>query len=268
MGIGTWYPDQRQRCVDSVLTALDEGYRYVDTAQQYGTEEYVGEAIRQSDVPREEVFVATKVRPSNLSHDRVLESTKESLDALGVETIDLLYVHYPLKAYDVEETMAAFTELHERGLIDNVGLSNYSIPMLDEAMGVLDAPLFAHQVEMHPLLQQQHLLEHAQRHDYWLVAYRPLVGGEVLEIPMLVDIADKYDATPTQVSLAWLLSKDRVAAIPKATGEHVAENWAARQLELAAEDIAEIDAISEEKRTVTRESSLMIHDEPMPWEEV
>ncbi|ELZ85184.1 aldo/keto reductase [Haloferax sp. Atlit-4N] len=267
MGIGTWYPDQRQRCVDSVLTALGHGYRHVDTAQQYDTEKYVGEAIQRSDVPREEITVATKVRPSNLSYDRVLESTKESLDALGVETIDLLYVHYPLKAYDVEETMAAFTELYEQGLIDNIGLSNYSIPLLDEAMDVLDVPVFAHQVEMHPLLQQQHLLEHARKHDYWLVAYRPLVGGKVMEMPALIDIAEKHDVTPAQVSLAWLLSKERVAVVPKATGDHVAANWDARQLELTADDVARIDAISREERTVTRESSVMIHDEPMPWEE-
>lgn len=268
MGIGTWYPDQREKCVDSVLSALEHGYRHVDTAQQYGTEAYVGEAIDRSDVPREDVCVATKVLPRNLEYDRVIETTKESLDELGLETIDLLYVHFPLKAYDAEETLAAFEELHERGYIERVGLSNYTVELLDEALDILDVPLFAHQVEIHPLLQQDHLLEHAQEHDYWLAAYRPLIGGKVTEIELIVEIAEERDATPGQVTLAWLLSKDRVAVIPKATGDHVAENWAARDVELTAEDVARIDAIDREERTVTRESSLMIHDEPMPWEEV
>jgi len=138
------------------------------------------------------------------------------------------------------------------------------VELLDEALDILDVPLFAHQVEMHPLLQQDHLLEHAQEHDYWLAAYRPLVGGKVTEIEPIVEIAEEHDATPGQVTLAWLLSKDRVAVIPKATGDHVMENWAARDLELTTEDVARIDAIDQEERTVTRESSLMIHDEPMP----
>lgn len=266
LGIGTWYPDQREKCIDSVLSALERGYRHVDTAQQYGTEEYVGEAIGRSSVSREDINVATKVRPRNLEYDRIIETTKESLDELGLKTIDLLYVHFPLKAYDAEETLAAFNELHEQGYVKNVGLSNYSVELLDEAIDILDAPLFAHQVEMHPLLQQDHLLEHAQEHDYWLVAYRPLIGGKVTEIEPIVEIAEEHDATPGQVTLAWLLSKDRVAVIPKATGNHIAENWAARNLELTAEDINKIDAIDREERTVTRDSSLMIHDEPMPWE--
>ncbi|MBV0903532.1 aldo/keto reductase [Haloarcula salina] len=266
MGIGTWYPDQRERCIDSVLSALEQGYRHVDTAQQYETEEYVGEAIDRSDVPREDICVATKVRPRDLEHDRVIETTKESLDELGLETIDLLYVHFPLKAYDAEETLAAFAELRERGYVDQIGLSNYTVELLDEAMDHLGAAPFAHQVEMHPLLQQERLLEHAQEHDYWLVAYRPLVGGKITEIDPIVEVAEEHDATPGQVTLAWLLSKDRVAVVPKATGDHVAENWAARDLELTAEDVARIDTIDREERTVTRESSLMINDEPMPWD--
>ncbi len=150
-GLGT-YDITGETCVESVRTALECGYRHVDTAEGYDNERAVGEGIAAADVDRGEVVVATKVSPDNLAHDGVLEHARASTDRLGVETLDLLYVHWPIRAYDLEGTLAALDELYEEGLVRGVGLSNFLPGQLDEALDRLAAPLVAHQVECHPLL--------------------------------------------------------------------------------------------------------------------
>jgi 2,5-diketo-D-gluconate reductase B len=147
--------------------------------------------------------------------------------------------------------LPAFDEAYEAGKIHHIGLSNFTPELLDEARDVLDAPLAAHQVEMHPLRPQEELLADAQRHGHWLVAYSPLAQGTVFEVPAIEAVADKHDATPAQVSIAWLLAKDNVAVIPKASSEeHMRDNLAAQELELVEEDIARIDAIEQRERLI------------------
>ncbi len=250
LGLGTWQNDDAETCATSVGTALEAGYRHVDTAQAYGNEAAVGDGIAAADVDREDIFLATKVWNSNLAGEDVLSSTEDSLDALGVDAVDLLYVHWPAGAYDPEDTLAAFDELYSEGLIHNVGVSNFEPHHVEKAMDVLDAPLFANQVEMHPFLQQEELRAHAAEHGYELVAYSPLARGEVFESDVLTDIADAHDASAAQVSLAWLREKG-VTAIPKATGEaHIADNWASVGLDLSDEEVARIDDIERTDRRV------------------
>jgi 2,5-diketo-D-gluconate reductase B len=256
IGIGTYENTEPEVCAESVATALNCGYRHVDTAEGYENERAVGEGIRRSDVDREDVFLATKISPDNLAHDDVIDHAETSRDRLGVTTLDLLYVHWPIRAYDPEETLAVFDDLYERGLIRNVGLSNFTPELLEEAIDTLDVPLFAHQVECHPLLQQDRLRELAREHDHHLVAYTPLAKGNVTEIAELVEIADAHGATPAQVALAWLLSKESVAAIPKSESpDHIEENIGALDLELTDADIERIDAIDREKRYVDFEEA-------------
>ena len=251
LGLGTWRNFDPEQCAESVATALEMGYRHVDTAQAYENEAAVGTGIARADVDREEVFLATKVSTSNLAYEDVLESTEESRDRLDVDVIDLMYIHWPTRTYDAPETLTAFDELCDDGLIEHVGVSNFEPDQLDEARELLDAPILANQVEMHPLLPQEELLAYAQEHDHWLVAYCPLARGEVFDVPELTAIADEYDCTEVQVSLAWLLSKENVAAIPKATGEaHIRENYEAQEIELDAEAIERIDSIDRRKRLV------------------
>ncbi|MFC7202198.1 aldo/keto reductase [Haloferax namakaokahaiae] len=250
LGFGTYKLEDRDECVSAVTTALDVGYRNIDTAQMYDNEEYVGEALAASDVPRDEVFVATKLDTSNLTAEAVKETTKESADKLGLDTIDLLYVHWPLDTYDADETLAALDELYDEGLIANLGLSNFRPDQLEAAIEKLDAPLFAHQVEMHPLLQQRELRELADEHDHHLVAYSPIARNQVADNDTIVEIAEKHDASPAQVALAWIMSKG-ATAIPKASSEaHIRDNFAALDLELDAEDIAAIDELDETNRIV------------------
>lgn len=251
LGFGTYRMTDRQECRDAVETALMTGYRHIDTAQFYENEEYVGEAIEAADVPRDEIFLATKVWHDRLSYDDVLASVRRSLDRLGVDAVDLLYVHWPRGEYDPEETLAAFDGLYDDGLVRNVGVSNFTPTLLDEAREQLDAPLLAHQVEMHPLLPQQELQAYAREHDHWLVAYAPIARGKVADVPEIQAVAEKHDATPVQVSLAWLLSKENVAAIPKAaTPEHIRENYGAKKIDLDEEDIERIDEIDRQERLI------------------
>ncbi|WP_458206964.1 aldo/keto reductase [Haladaptatus sp. NG-SE-30] len=251
LGLGTWQNTDPEECAESVKYALELGYEHVDTAQVYDNEEYVGDGIEQASVAREDFFLATKVWIENLEHDDVLQSTETSLDKLGTDYVDLLYVHWPAREYDPEATLSAFDQLHDEGKVEHIGLSNFEPEHLDEAQEVLDAPIFANQVEMHPLLQQDELVEYAQQNDITLVAYSPLARGEVFEVPELNDIAAKHEASEAQVSLAWLMQKDHVVAIPKATGhDHIEDNFAALDLELDDEDIETIDGIERTNREV------------------
>ena len=251
LGIGTWKNTDPAECRRSIVTALELGYRHLDTAQAYDNEEYVGAGIAAADVPREDVFLATKVWTENLRYEDVLSSTKESLERLSLDYVDLLYVHWPEDEYDAADTLPAFDELVERDLVKRVGVSNFTVDQLAEARNVLDAPIFAHQVEMHPLFQQEVLLADARKHGELLVAYCPLARGEVFEIPELNRIAEKHDASEAQVSLSWLAGKDGVAVIPKATGDHIGENFEALSLDLDDEDVALVESIEREKRLVT-----------------
>ncbi|WP_440008142.1 aldo/keto reductase [Halomicrococcus sp. SG-WS-1] len=251
IGLGTYDNTDPEQCADVVAAALEMGYRHVDTAQEYDNEAYVGEGIAQANVDREDVFLATKVWDDNLAHDDVLASTNESLDRLGVDSLDLLYVHWPRDTYDAEDTLPAFDELYDEGTIDHVGVSNFTPDQLDTARETLDAPIFAHQVEMHPLLQQEELQEYAREHDHWLVAYSPVARGKVTEVDEIREVAEKHDATPYQVSLAWLAAKENVAAIPKTSSEeHLQDNFEARKIDLDDEDVAAIDGIEREERIV------------------
>ncbi|WP_231187698.1 aldo/keto reductase [Haladaptatus sp. DYF46] len=258
IGLGTWQNTDRDTCIESVQTALEMGYRHVDTAQYYGNEEAVGEGIASADVPREEVFVGSKVHAEKfgLEHDEVIEGLEVTLDRLGLEYLDLLYVHWPVGNYDAPETMPAFDELVDQGLIEHVGVCNFSVELLEEATDHLESPLFAHQVETHPLLQQDDLIAHAQEQGYNHVAYSPLARGHVFDLPEVVAVADKHGVSPSQVSLAWLLAHDNVSVIPKATSEaHIRDNLGAVDLDLDSEDIERIDNIGRTERYVERDGA-------------
>ena len=248
LGIGTWENDDPAQCTESVANALDAGYRHVDTAQIYGNEAAVGEGIAKSDVDREDIFLATKVWIDNLAPADVASSTRESLDKLGVDSVDLLYVHWPAGEYEPEETLPAFAELRDDGLIDRIGVSNFEPHHLDAATDALGEAPFANQVEMHPLLRQEELREYADANDVELVAYSPLARGEILDDPAIVEIAEKHGVSAAQVSLAWL-RESGVTAIPKATGiDHIRDNLASLDFELDDEDIDAIDSLGRTDR--------------------
>lgn len=250
LGLGTWQNDDHVECVGAVRTALEVGYRHVDTAQIYGNEAAVGEAIATANIDRDEVFLATKVWTSNLAPEDVLASTETSLDRLGTDYVDLLYVHWPAGSYEPAETLAAFDELRDRGRIDHVGVSNFEPNQVRRAREVLASPVFANQVEMHPHLPQRDLRRYAEKTDLMLVAYSPLIRGEIFDDPVIADVAEKHSVSAAQVGLAWLREAG-VAAIPKATSEaHIRDNWASLHLDLDDEDLERIDGIEDRTRKV------------------
>ncbi|MFB6082863.1 MAG: aldo/keto reductase [Halorientalis sp.] len=250
LGLGTWQNDDADQCAESVEAALETGYRHVDTAQAYGNEEAVGRGIAAADVDRDDVFLATKVWISELSHDDVIESTEASLEKLGVDYVDLLYIHWPAREYDPEGTISAFNRLYDEGKIEHFGVSNFEPEHVEAAREHADMPVFANQVEMHPLLSQEELREFAADTDLELVAYSPLARGQVFENDTITEIAEAHDASPAQVSLAWLREKG-VTAIPKATSEaHIRDNWGSLDLDLSEDEIERIDAIDERDRRV------------------
>jgi 2,5-diketo-D-gluconate reductase B len=250
LGLGTWQNTDPEECANAVATALEMGYRHVDTAQAYDNEASVGEGLARADVPREDVFLATKVWIDELAYDDVLASTEESLDDLGVDYVDLLYIHWPAGEYDPADTLAAFDELSDEGLIERIGISNFEPEQVTEAVETADTPIFANQIECHPLLPQEKLRAHCADHDVDVVAYSPLARGEVFDVPEIQQVAEKHGVSEAQVSLAWLREKG-VTPIPKATSEaHIRDNWASRTLDLDAEDVATIDGIDRRERQV------------------
>jgi 2,5-diketo-D-gluconate reductase B len=250
LGLGTWQNTDPDQCAESVRTALEMGYRHVDTAQAYDNEAAVGDGVAESGVDRDDVFLATKVWMDNLAGDDVLRTAEASLDRLGTDYVDLLYVHWPARAYDPEETLPAFDDLHDSGRVRHVGVSNFEPRHVEEAREILDAGVFANQVEMHPLLPQRDLREFCADAGVNLVAYSPLARGDALDVAALQEIADAHDASPAQVSLAWLRERG-VTAIPKATSEaHIRDNWESLGLDLADDELERVDAVSETERKV------------------
>ena len=251
LGLGTWQNTDPEECTNAVKNALAMGYEHIDTAQAYENEKEVGKGLEKADTERKDYFLASKVWIDQLSPENVKESTKESVEKLGVDYVDLMYIHWPAGDYQPQETLKAFKELIHSGEIKNIGVSNFTPKQLEKALEIAPDHIIANQVEMHPLLQQEELLEKCREHDITLVAYSPLARGEVFEVDELNEIAEKHGVSEAQVSLAWLMQKDGVVAIPKATGkDHIRDNYEALDLELDEEDIEKIESIGKEKRMV------------------
>jgi len=228
-----------------VAAAIDAGYRHVDTAQIYDNETVVGDGLADAD--RDDLLVATKLWTDSLAADAVRPSIERSLDRLGLDAVDLLYVHRPRGGYDPATTLPALEAVRGAGLTDHVGLSNFTLGQLRTAGDYLD-DIAAHQVEFHPFYREEALLEHAQLEDYPLVAYSPLAGGLVFDDPTIRAVAEAHDTTPAAVAIAWVTSYDNVVTIPKASSRgHLAANLAAAELELSDDDIARLEAIEREQ---------------------
>jgi 2,5-diketo-D-gluconate reductase B len=247
---GTAYLDEYDDGSGIVAEAVDVGYRFFDTATAYGTEEIVAEGLERAGIDPDDVVIATKVGADDLGYEDAIASAEGSRERLGVETIDLLYVHWPFGAYDPEGTLRAFDELRDRGVIEHVGLSNFTPALLGAARDRLDAPVLAHQFEMHPLLQQRELVACAREHDHYAVAHGPMIKGRIFDVPELQPIAEKHGITPAQVGLAWLSDRARVIPIA-ATGDpdHLRSNYDAASIELDDEDHERIAAIDREHRS-------------------
>jgi len=242
LGLGTWQLTG-QSCRDTVETALEMGYRHVDTAQAYGNERQVGLGMDAAAVDREDVFLTTKLDGSNRDERSVRRSTRESLNKLGTDYLDLLLIHWPNTPWmaPLSETLGAMNDLVEEGLVRQIGVSNFSPSLLDKARDISSTPIFTDQVQYHPYWDQRKLLDYCRIHDVLLTAYSPLARGGVLDDPALVQIGNRYGKSPAQVALRWLVQQEGVAAIPKASSrEHLEANLAVFDFELTDAEMERI----------------------------
>jgi len=244
VGLGT-YKLTGTEGMKSIEDALHIGYRHIDTAQLYENEEEVGKAIRNSGFAREQLFVTTKIWPSDFK--KLLSAVETSLRRLKMDRVDLLLLHWPS---DDESNKAALDSLNEvlnRDYAQHVGVSNFNLQQLEQAISL--APVRCNQVEYHPFLSQQKMLDYLKAHDLFLTAYRPLALGKVVTDPVLLEIAKKHERSASQVALRWLLQQGDVAVIPKASSaERRTENLAVFDFELTAEDMDAIFALNREER--------------------
>ena len=240
VGLGTWQLTG-SACYETVSTALELGYRHIDTAQLYDNEREVGRAIADADVDREAVFLTTKVSPRNAGHDALIDSTEASLERLGVEYVDLLLLHWPNPLVSAESTMAAMDRLVDRGAVSHIGVSNFPQVLLDRARDAADAPIVTNQVQFHPYKPQRGMVSHCQEEGLFLTAYSPLARGTALSDDTVQRLADEYDRTPAQVVLRWATQHHNVAVIPKTTDpDHLAENLAVFDFKLTRSEVDEL----------------------------
>ena len=250
LGLGTWQLSGRG-CFEAVRQALDLGYRHIDPAQMYGNETEVGWAIRESGLARDQIFLTTKLAPGNLAAAAVRRTAEESLRRLATDHVDLLLIHWPTGEAPLGETLGALAALRKAGKARYIGVSNFNVALLQEAVDTLGADLLCNQVEYHPYLSQRAVLAAVRRHGLMLTAYSPLARGRAQRDMALSAIGRTYGKSPAQVALRWLLDQDGVAAIPKASGRaHLAANLAVCDFALSAADRAAIDALRDGYRVV------------------
>lgn len=248
LGYGTWKLSSTEAYF-GVQRALEVGYRHIDTAQLYGNEAEVGQAIRDSEVPREQVWVTTKVWRDHLDRAGILRTTDESLERLDIGAVDLLLLHWPNEVFPMEDAIRALREVQESGKARYIGVSNYPSAMLAAAAEI--APLTTNQVEYHCLLGQQPVLEVARARGISVTAYCPLAQGRLADHPVLVELAEARGCTPAQLALAWLLDQEGVLAIPKSRDAgRIAENFAAQELALTEDERIRLDNLPKDRRTV------------------
>jgi 2,5-diketo-D-gluconate reductase B len=253
LGLGTWRL-AGPACRQAVEHALEIGYRHIDTAEMYGNEAEVGEAIRASGLPRREVFVTTKIWHTNLAPDRMWKAAEASLERLRLSELDLLLLHWPKPGASIQESLAALAQIQEAGLTRRIGVANCPPWLLDRILASSNPAIVCNQVEYHPFLSQEALLQRQRPRGMALVAYCPLAKGRVASDPTLLRIASRLGCSPAQVALRWLLSQDGVAAIPKAASTaHCRENIAALSIELSRADNAEVSALARGLRIVSPE---------------
>ncbi|WP_075215158.1 aldo/keto reductase [Mongoliimonas terrestris] len=227
-----------------VEEALEVGYRHLDTAQIYENEADVGAAIAASGVPRDDLFVTTKVWPTNTHPDRMLASVEESLAKLRLDRVDLLLIHWPKFETTLEETIEQLVAAREKGYTRAIGISNFNREQTDRAAAVSGGTLAVNQVEYHPFLDQSALKETLARHKMALVAYSPLAQGRVIDEPTVSSMADLKKRDPAQVALRWLIQQPGVIAIPKASNpERMRANFDIFSFELSDEEMHAINRI-------------------------
>ncbi|MED1672818.1 aldo/keto reductase [Pallidibacillus thermolactis] len=246
-GLGVYKVEEGNEVIDSVKTALEVGYRAIDTAALYENEEGVGKAIKASGIPRKEIFVTTKVWNTDHGYEKTLKAFDKSISKLGLDYVDLYLIHWPGKDTFLD-TWRALEKLYRDGRVRAIGVSNFKPHHLRTLMEHSEEKPVINQVELHPYFQQKDLREFCKQHDIVVEAWSPLGRGQVLDDPVLAEIGKKYGKTPAQVTLRWHLQND-IVIIPKSvTPSRIKENADIFDFELTAEDMEQIDQLDKNTR--------------------
>ncbi|WP_431522098.1 aldo/keto reductase [Guptibacillus hwajinpoensis] len=248
-GLGVFQVDDGDEVISSVKAAIEAGYKSIDTAAIYGNEEGVGQAIAESHVPREELFITTKLWNSEQGYEPTLAAFEESLKKLKLDYVDLYLIHWPLPAKGkYKETWKAFEKLYQDKRVRAIGVSNFKEHHLEDLIADCKVKPMVNQVEYHPRLNQSNLHEYCKINDIQLEAWSPLMQGGLLDNPVIEEIASKYGKSPAQVILRWDLQNE-VVTIPKSTKAHrISENANVFDFELSREDIENINELNQDKR--------------------
>lgn len=249
LGLGVYQIPPGKSTVKAVKYALEIGYKHFDTAMIYGNESDVGKALKDSNVKREDIFITTKVWNSNQGHDSTLKAFESSLRRLGLSYVDLYLIHWPVQE-KIIETWKAMIKLLNSGKVKAIGVSNYSIEELKETINSSDIVPAINQVEYHPFLYQEDLLQFCKNNAIQLEAYSPLTRGQRLNDPNIVRIATAYDKTPAQILVRWSLQHDLIV-IPKSSHEvRILENSQVFNFHIHQKDMEILDSLNEDLRTV------------------
>lgn len=249
LGFGVWQVENDE-ATKVVATALETGYTSIDTAMIYTNEIGVGNALKDTKVPREDLFITTKVWNSDQGYDNTLRAFDESLERLGLDYVDLYLIHWPTPEFDnYVETYKALEKLYKDDRVKAIGVCNFEIEHLQRLLDECDVPPVLNQVECHPYLAQRSLKEFCAKHDIFLEAWSPLEqGGDVLKDPAVLKIAESKDKSPAQVVLRWHLQNNTIAIPKSVTPSRIEENFDVFDFELTEDEMGAIDALNKERR--------------------
>ena len=249
LGLGVFLVKDGEEVVNSVRAALEVGYRSVDTAAAYKNEEGVGKAIAESNVPREELFITTKVWNADQGYEATLAAFNVSMKKLGLEYLDLYLIHWPLPSQGkFIDTWKALEKLYKDGRVRAIGVSNFKVHHLEEVIAKGEIVPMVNQVEYHPRFNQRELHDFCKKHCIQLEAWSPLMQGGLLENPILVELAKKYNKSTAQIIIRWDIQTG-VVTIPKSVKPHrIAENKDVFDFELSEEDMDKISALNQDQR--------------------
>lgn len=250
LGYGVWRVPDEEVTV-AVTKALEVGYRSIDTAKVYKNERGVGKALAASNIPREELFITTKVWNSDQGYENTLKAFDASLERLGLDYVDLYLIHWPTPKYDeYVETYKALEKLYKDGRVKAIGVSNFTIEHLQRILDECEIVPVVNQVECHPYLQQNELKEFCKQHNIYLEAYSPLMsGGDALTNDVVTGIAEKHSKTPAQVIIRWHLQNNNIVIPKSVTPSRIKENFHVFDFELTPDEMKQIAGLNRDERT-------------------
>lgn len=247
IGLGVLFAKNDGEVENAVISALQTGYRKIDTAWAYQNEQGVGRAIKKSGIARKEIFLTTKIWNNEQGYDQTLLAFDRSLERLQTNYIDMYLIHWPVKS-KYKETYKAMERIYKSGRARAIGVCNFSIPQLEDLMEYSECVPTLNQIEMHPHLSQNQLRDFAIKHNIQLEAWRPIMMGEVLNFPELIQIGKAHNKSAVQITLRWLIQRG-VAVIPKSVNPlRIKENFKIFDFELSSEEMDIIEALNKDRR--------------------